>query len=77
MDTPISAPIDKCAPENRGDRSLGNRSLGALERLAVVARYEAGESVYRYNDPIEYWYRVVRGAARKSALSGDGPPAHR
>jgi CRP-like cAMP-binding protein len=43
-----------------------------LERLAVVARYEAGESVYRCNDPIEHWYRVVRGAARRSALSGDG-----
>jgi CRP-like cAMP-binding protein len=67
VDIRISAPIQKCAGEIHGDRSLG-----ALERLAVVARYEAGESVYRCNDPIEYWYRVVRGAARKSALSGDG-----
>jgi CRP-like cAMP-binding protein len=67
VDIPISAPIQKYGRENRGDRSLA-----ALERLAVVARYEAGESVYRCNDPIEHWYRVVRGAARKSALSGDG-----
>ena len=67
MDIPISAPIHNCA----GDLG-GNRSLAALERLAVVARYEAGESVYRCNDPIEHWYRIVRGAARKSALSGDG-----
>ena len=65
MDIPISATIQ--AGEIRGEGSLGS-----LERLAVVARYEAGESVYRCNDPIEYWYRVVRGAARKSALSGDG-----
>jgi CRP-like cAMP-binding protein len=72
VDSPISAPIQKCAPEIRGDRPFSDRSLGALERLAVVARYETGESVYRCNDPIEYWYRVVRGAARKSALSGDG-----
>jgi CRP-like cAMP-binding protein len=67
VDIPMSASIHKCAWEIRGDRSLG-----ALERLAVVARYEAGEAVYRCNDPIEHWYRVVRGAARKSALSGDG-----
>jgi CRP/FNR family nitrogen fixation transcriptional regulator len=65
VDIPISAPI--LAREIRGDRFLG-----ALERLAAVARYEAGESVYRCNDPIEYWYRVVRGAARKSASCGDG-----
>jgi CRP/FNR family transcriptional regulator, nitrogen fixation regulation protein len=49
-----------------------NRSLAALERLAVLARYETGESVYRCNDPIEHWYRIKWGAARKSVLSGDG-----
>jgi CRP/FNR family transcriptional regulator, nitrogen fixation regulation protein len=43
-----------------------------LESLAVLSRYAAGESVYRRNDPTEYWYRVIRGAARKSALSADG-----
>ncbi len=43
-----------------------------LERLATVARYEIGESIYRYNDPSEHWYRVVGGAARKSAVTGDG-----
>jgi CRP-like cAMP-binding protein len=48
------------------------RRLGALERLAVFAEYETGESVYRCNDPVDYWYRVVRGAARKSTVSGDG-----
>jgi CRP/FNR family transcriptional regulator, nitrogen fixation regulation protein len=67
VDIPTSASIHVSA---RGARS--DRSLGALEHLAVVARYEAGESVYRCNDPVEHWYRVVRGAARKSALSGDG-----
>jgi CRP-like cAMP-binding protein len=38
----------------------------------VLAHYGAGESVYRSNDPIEHWYRVVRGAARKSAVGADG-----
>jgi CRP/FNR family nitrogen fixation transcriptional regulator len=67
MDNPNSA---SNRVSSRGDRC--DRSLGALEHLAVVARYEAGESVYRCNDPAGHWYRVVRGAARKSALSGDG-----
>jgi CRP/FNR family nitrogen fixation transcriptional regulator len=67
VDIPTSLSIHMCA---RGAGS--DRSLGALEHLAVVARYEAGESVYRCNEPVEHWYRVVRGAARKSAVSGDG-----
>jgi CRP/FNR family nitrogen fixation transcriptional regulator len=46
--------------------------LDALERLATVAQYAAGEWVYSSSDRIEYWFRIVRGAARKSALSGDG-----
>jgi CRP-like cAMP-binding protein len=67
VDVPTSASIHMCA---RGAGS--DRSLGALESLAMVARYQAGESVYRCNDPVEHWYRMVRGVARKSALSGDG-----
>jgi CRP/FNR family transcriptional regulator, nitrogen fixation regulation protein len=47
-------------------------SFPSLERLASVARYEVGESIYRYNDPIKHWFRIGAGAARKSALSGDG-----
>jgi CRP-like cAMP-binding protein len=67
VDIPTSASIRKTNSAVRDDRSLG-----ALERLAFFSEYEIGESVYRCNDPIEYWYRVVRGAARKSALSCDG-----
>jgi CRP-like cAMP-binding protein len=47
-------------------------SLAALERLAILARYEPGESIYRCNDSIEHWFRIVSGAARKSAMSDDG-----
>lgn len=43
-----------------------------LEQLAVISRYEGGQLVYRPNDVAENWYRMVSGAARKSALSGDG-----
>jgi CRP/FNR family nitrogen fixation transcriptional regulator len=50
----------------------GDRALGDLERLASVARYGIGETVYRFNDPSEYWFRILSGAARKSTLTGDG-----
>jgi len=43
-----------------------------LERLAVVSRYDSGQWVYRPNDVADNWFRLVSGAARKSALSGDG-----
>jgi CRP/FNR family transcriptional regulator, nitrogen fixation regulation protein len=43
-----------------------------LERLAVIARYESGQFVYRPNDVADNWFRLISGAARKSALSGDG-----
>jgi CRP/FNR family transcriptional regulator, nitrogen fixation regulation protein len=45
---------------------------GSLDRLATLAQYGAGEPVYRCNDPNEHWYHVIRGAARKCALSADG-----
>jgi CRP/FNR family nitrogen fixation transcriptional regulator len=45
---------------------------GALECLSVPARYRNGEAVYRPNEPVDYWYRVVFGAARKCASSADG-----
>jgi CRP/FNR family nitrogen fixation transcriptional regulator len=54
------------------ERIPGDRALGELERLASVARYGIGESVYRFNDPIEHWFRIISGAARKSTLTGDG-----
>jgi CRP/FNR family transcriptional regulator, nitrogen fixation regulation protein len=44
----------------------------SLDSLATLAPYDAGEPVYRCHDPIDHWYRVIRGAARKSALSADG-----
>jgi CRP/FNR family nitrogen fixation transcriptional regulator len=46
--------------------------LAALERLATLTSYGPGESICRCNDSTEYWYRISGGAARASALSGDG-----
>jgi CRP/FNR family nitrogen fixation transcriptional regulator len=44
----------------------------SLQQLAVVARYDTDQPIYRSNDPAQYWFRIVAGAARKAALSGDG-----
>jgi CRP-like cAMP-binding protein len=44
----------------------------SLQQLAVVARYDTDQPIYRYNDPAQDWFRIVAGAARKSAFSGDG-----
>jgi CRP/FNR family transcriptional regulator, nitrogen fixation regulation protein len=49
-----------------------NPWLETLERLAIVAEYDIGASIYRCNDPVEHWFRIVSGAARKSVLTGDG-----
>jgi CRP-like cAMP-binding protein len=49
-----------------------DRPLAALEQLAILGRYDTDQCVYHCNDSIEHWYRVVRGAARSSALSDDG-----
>jgi CRP-like cAMP-binding protein len=43
-----------------------------LEQLAIISRYEGGQLVYRPNEVADNWFRIVSGAARKSALSGDG-----
>lgn len=50
---------------------LAGTVLNALESLAVPARYEHGEAVYRCNDPVVCWYRIVAGAARKCAYKED------
>ena len=44
----------------------------ALERLAIVSRYDSGQLVYRPNETAENWFRLVSGAARKCTLSSDG-----
>jgi CRP/FNR family transcriptional regulator, nitrogen fixation regulation protein len=53
-------------------RKLPKAIPPALAQCAVLARYTSGESIYRCTDKIEHWYQLVSGAARKSALSGDG-----
>jgi CRP-like cAMP-binding protein len=51
---------------------LPPQPLSAMECLAIPTRYDHGAAVYRSNDPVEYWYRVITGAARMSGLTADG-----
>jgi CRP/FNR family nitrogen fixation transcriptional regulator len=44
----------------------------AMEALAAVTRYGRGERIYTRDDPVDHWYRIVSGMARKSALASDG-----
>jgi CRP-like cAMP-binding protein len=43
-----------------------------LERLAIISRYQRNEPIYREQNPVESWYRVVAGAARRFVVSADG-----
>jgi CRP-like cAMP-binding protein len=43
-----------------------------MEQLATLTRYHPGETLYYEDDPADYWYRVVSGAARKCAVMADG-----
>src|SRR5919109_955092 len=46
--------------------------LEVIESLAAIMAYRRGQQIYGQKDPVEHWYRVVSGAARKSALLADG-----
>jgi CRP-like cAMP-binding protein len=45
---------------------------GTLESLATQIRCKVGETVYHCAEATHYWYRIVVGAARKTALTADG-----
>lgn len=44
----------------------------AMEALATITRRRRGERIYTREDPVDHWYRVVSGMARKSTLFADG-----
>jgi CRP-like cAMP-binding protein len=43
-----------------------------MEALAVVTPCRRGEVVYASGDPVEHWYRIVSGLARKRSVTTDG-----
>lgn len=43
-----------------------------LEALGLVSRYQRDEEIYSQERPVECWYRVISGAARRYTLRSHG-----
>jgi CRP-like cAMP-binding protein len=46
--------------------------LQALESLAARTRYYRGQEIYEEDSPVEYWYRIVSGVARRFSARAGG-----
>lgn len=46
--------------------------LQVLEPLAARIRYGHGQEIYKEDSPVEYWYRIVSGMARRFSARADG-----
>ena len=51
--------------------SLGS-TVAPLERIASLAHYHFGQTLYCESARADYWYRIVSGAARECILTADG-----
>ena len=64
MLTPIAVSIRKWTAGQ-----IVTSPLGSLEEWSRVASFAVGESIYRNGEPVEYWYRILAGAARQCAFT--------
>ena len=71
MEISSALPFGKLVGRFSGSRP-SETTHESLQQLAVVARYDTDQPIHRYNDPAQYWFRIVAGAARKIALNRDG-----
>jgi CRP/FNR family transcriptional regulator, nitrogen fixation regulation protein len=46
--------------------------LQVLEPLAIRIRYRRGQGIYKEDSPVEYWYRITSGMARRFSARADG-----
>src|SRR5882672_3691074 len=46
--------------------------LQVSEALAAVKRYRRGQAIYKEDSPVDYWYRIVSGIARRFSARVDG-----
>jgi CRP/FNR family nitrogen fixation transcriptional regulator len=51
---------------------LREKPAGGLDAMAVTTRYCRGQRIYAREDPVDHWYRIVAGLARKSTVFTDG-----
>ena len=50
----------------------GQALIQQLEQLAIISHYQRNEPVYREQNPVESWYRIVDGAARRFVVGVAG-----
>ena len=46
--------------------------LQVFEALAALKRYRRGQAIYKGDSPVDYWYRIVSGMARRFSARADG-----
>ena len=63
-----SIPPQANSPRFRNTQNLPN----VMEALAATRQCHRGQKIYGREDPVEQWYRVVSGMARKSTVLNDG-----
>jgi CRP/FNR family nitrogen fixation transcriptional regulator len=59
-------------PERQETLATPMRSFGELERIASVASYGFGQTIYYQDQRADCWYCILRGAARECAVNEDG-----
>lgn len=59
-----SAPVSTVGPEIS--------PFGVVDSLAVPVKYRRGEEIYSANGPVDNWYRVLAGTARRLTLRANG-----
>ena len=63
-----SIPLQANSPRFRNTKNLPN----VMEALGATRQCHRGQKIYGREDPVEQWYRVVSGMARKSTVLNDG-----
>jgi CRP-like cAMP-binding protein len=67
----MSASAGKMA-ERQETLATPMRAFGGLERIASVASYRFGQTIYFKDQRADCWYSILRGAARECAVNEDG-----
>lgn len=63
----------RCVNPSQEDQPVLNQiQPGVLAPLAMNARYRRQQEIYRQNDPVEFCYHLLSGAARKFSIRPSG-----
>ena len=68
-----SSNVRSCEPIWTHQRDAGSQSaLSGLDSLAIRTRYVRGQEIYKEHSPVECWYRIESGVARRFSTRADG-----